>query len=440
MARKPAQRLEGSNRSANIAEALSARVKDPLWFLARQWQSGAFEAEPGGSLTGVELETRHFPVKRIRFENGDSAGVTPDMPLEAAVEAERPGAQDTPGWRAEALEYRFALETTGPELAAEDYGGFDLDWHHFDIAAGSRFGAVADEPQSLVPTQLNVPGAPDPRWWRLEASEAYFDSPEEAEPNALTTLLPEFFYTDIDNWYLIPAPMPAGSVREVVTLTVTDSFCVTTELSPAADDDWRVFSLDARDGVKARFSENALFAPNIAIDILDNEVIEEVRFVRDEQANLVWAWEQRFADAGETVINGDGLQGLRVGAGDETGYRFMSDLPPNWIPYVARQTDLSATNGEIHLRRGRTDPAASLETPQYRSKIVEEAVRLNEEEIPRTGLRVRRLKRFAVSSTGEGRAWVGRHKDAGRAAEGPGLKFDYVAEDDAAGGDGSTDE
>ena len=39
------QQLHGSNISANIGEALEARIKDPLWFLARQWQSGEFEAE-----------------------------------------------------------------------------------------------------------------------------------------------------------------------------------------------------------------------------------------------------------------------------------------------------------------------------------------------------------------------------------------------------------
>jgi hypothetical protein len=42
------QQLSGSNTSANIGDALAARIKDPLWFLARQWQTGEFEAENGG--------------------------------------------------------------------------------------------------------------------------------------------------------------------------------------------------------------------------------------------------------------------------------------------------------------------------------------------------------------------------------------------------------
>ena len=54
-----------------------------------------------------------------------------------------------------------------------------------------------------------------------------------------------------------------------------------------------------------------------------------------------------------------------------------------------------------------------------------------EEEVPRTGLRVRRIAKFA-SGAGEdsNHFWVGRHKDAGRGHAGPGLRFDYVEGDD----------
>lgn len=431
MARKPSQRLEGSNRSPNIAEALSARVKDPLWFLARQWQTGAFEAENGGSLAAVDMESRHFPVARLQ-RGGKKVDAPPAIPLDALVEAETDG--DAPAWRAEALEYRFGLETTGHSLDASDYPGFGLDWHHFDLASdGGGKGGVNDSPQSFVPTQLDFPGAPDPRWWRLEEKDAYFDAPREAEPNALSTLLPEMFYLDIDNWYLIPAPMPAGSIREVTMLKVTDSFGVATEIQPVGDDDWNVFALDAAEGSKKGLGANALFAPNIALDILDNEVLEDVRFTRDEQANLVWAWEQRYTKDGETVVNGDRSDGP-IGASLGDGYRLMSEISPNWIPYVARQIERSPTDGEIHLRRARTDPNADRDNPQYRSKIVDEAWKLNEEEIPRTGLRVRRIKRFAYGADGagdgDGHFWVGRHKDAGRASDNPGLRFDYIAGDD----------
>jgi len=42
-------RLEGRPRTANFDRALRAEVRDPLWFLTRQWQFGEFKGEDAGS-------------------------------------------------------------------------------------------------------------------------------------------------------------------------------------------------------------------------------------------------------------------------------------------------------------------------------------------------------------------------------------------------------
>lgn len=50
------------------------------------------------------------------------------------------------------------------------------------------------------------------------------------------------------------------------------------------------------------------------------------------------------------------------------------------------------------MRRGRTREDATRANPQYHSRIVAESMRLNEEEIPkipRYGIRVRRVGRYA---------------------------------------------
>lgn len=426
------QQLHGSNRSVNIAEALSARVKDPLWFLARQWQTGEFEAENGGALAEIEVKSRHFPVTHLQRQ-GKPQEVDRRQPLERFIEAED---SDASAWRREALEYEFGLSTTGHQLQASEYSGFQLDWYQFDLVETFEDATpIDDDPQSFVPTQMTFRGAPDPRWWKIEDAGAYFDSPREAEPSILSTLLPEFFYTDINNWYMIPAPMPSGSVREIGSLKVTDSFGVTTTLKPIEDETWRVFALDPAAG-KGGLSGASLFAPNIALDVLYNDVLEDVRFVRDEQANLVWAWEHAYTtEDGDTIRNGDTQDG-GDSEGDPSqeaaGFRLMSEVPANWIPYVPVQINLTPTNGEVFLRRGRTDPDASRANPQYRSRIVGESIRLMEEEVPRTGLRVRRIRKFAAGAgADDNHFWVGRHKDAGRGHSGPGLQFDFIEEDDA---------
>ena len=67
----------------------------------------------------------------------------------------------------------------------------------------------------MVPTQLTFRGAPHSRWWRFEEGDAYFDSPHDPEPNVLSMLLPEFFFIDINNWYLAPLLQTAGTIREI---------------------------------------------------------------------------------------------------------------------------------------------------------------------------------------------------------------------------------
>ena len=48
-------RLEGRPRSADFTRSLRAEVRDPLWFLTRQWQHGEFEGEDAGSPIDVRL-------------------------------------------------------------------------------------------------------------------------------------------------------------------------------------------------------------------------------------------------------------------------------------------------------------------------------------------------------------------------------------------------
>src|SRR6516162_5777537 len=42
-------RLEPQPRDATLARSLQAQVRDPLWFLARQWQVGEFAGDDAGS-------------------------------------------------------------------------------------------------------------------------------------------------------------------------------------------------------------------------------------------------------------------------------------------------------------------------------------------------------------------------------------------------------
>jgi hypothetical protein len=424
----PSQQLYASNVSVNIFDALEARIKDPLWFLARQWQTGEFNAENGGSLAATYISFREYPLGKLTRGTATEA-ISLDAPLDALVERET-ASGDSPAWSSEALAYAFAIETPAHRLQATDYFGKGLDWFHFDLA-GVRAPSPAPPAteRRVVPAALQFRGMPHPKWWRFEDGDADYERPDDPEPNILATLLPEFVVIDSKNWYLLPLKQTAGTVRELASVRVVDGFGVITEIGPSDNSNWRLFSLSG--GPSGGSSGALLFVPNIALDVLDNDEVEEIVLMRDEDANLVWAVERLYRGPnGEEVRNGDRSDAppaaAALGGDGRPRYRFSAEVPRHWIPYVPRFVD--AAGGDTYLRRGRTDEAATPQAPQHHTKIVAESWRLREEEIPRTGARVRRTKRFARGSDGLGFPWIGRSREAAPRLPAPGLRFDFLEE------------
>lgn len=95
--------LEPLVRSPGMEDGLQARLHDPLWLIARQWQFGALAASDGGSPALVEAET-------------ESAALTRWCPGAPSVEASRP--YDAGAVPLEALVEREPL----PKPAARDLG------------------------------------------------------------------------------------------------------------------------------------------------------------------------------------------------------------------------------------------------------------------------------------------------------------------------------
>ena len=97
-------RLEPRSRDAEMNTSLQARIYDPLWLLARQWQFGEFQGEDNGSPVMARWRAESAPLTRYH-----SGAIPPNtrvdapnydgsrMPLETLVEREtvRPAADQT---------------------------------------------------------------------------------------------------------------------------------------------------------------------------------------------------------------------------------------------------------------------------------------------------------------------------------------------------------
>ena len=55
-------RLEGRPRSDDFSRSLKSEVRDPLWFLTRQWQFGEFEGNDAGSPIDARIAYQASPL------------------------------------------------------------------------------------------------------------------------------------------------------------------------------------------------------------------------------------------------------------------------------------------------------------------------------------------------------------------------------------------
>jgi hypothetical protein len=109
-------RLETSTASDDVAEGLTARIHDPLWLLARQWQVGEFQGQDGG--TPIIARWRGTVAPLTRYQAGPIAPNTSitagrfdsaNVPLETLVERRPAGLAASAAPGVEGL--RLGLET-----------------------------------------------------------------------------------------------------------------------------------------------------------------------------------------------------------------------------------------------------------------------------------------------------------------------------------------
>ncbi|MDQ2659032.1 MAG: hypothetical protein M3Y03_01285, partial [Verrucomicrobiota bacterium] len=81
-------RIEPRPRNNSIARPLSAPVRDPFWFLTRQWQLGEFRGEDAGSPAFVQMTARRSSLTGWQSRDQPVQPLPGDHPLETLVENE----------------------------------------------------------------------------------------------------------------------------------------------------------------------------------------------------------------------------------------------------------------------------------------------------------------------------------------------------------------
>jgi hypothetical protein len=544
-------RIEPRCRVNDPTPGLEARVHDPLWLLARQWQVGEFEGRDTGSPVVVNVQSSVALLDRFSVAGQASQAYDGSQPIETLVEREaaRPtsGASDlrqaaeaglyflrllsaahlpaaisqsyaaqypltvgapvgsdvatlapaiagrvidgvklrsdliaagaslpaapaipaalkdalltitrawlqwygslfdepdsaNTSWSVDRLEYRFSMAAAGDKgsYVAQEYDGGSVDWHTFDrttvnLTDGTAQPTVAQ--QTVIATPVNFRGMPARRFWEFEDGGTNIGLISAAAEDLGRLLLREFALIYGNDWFQFPLVAPVGSQLWITSLSVADTFGITTPIPHYSNVDgkfgkWRMFSISPDPLAPPVLSTSAqpplplLLIPG-AVAPVDSSAIEDVLLLRDELANLAWGIERTVLGASGQPL--DRTLEWRIHApaaplpsGDPTPqYRLGSTVPDYWLPYLPVQLDSA---GHLRLRRGRLPNATT--GPQGRMLAEEAAMFL--EEVPREGVHLERRYRWARGADGSGYLWIGRRRSTGRGEGRSGLRFDYL--------------
>jgi hypothetical protein len=335
-------------------------------------------------------------------------------------------------WVPERLERRFEIAVNGsPVLGVPGHTRERVDWYDFDCVAGmDAIGTGTTASRKRVPTTIQFPGAPRDRFWEFEEATLALSRIDAATSDLGRLALVEFSTIYGNDWFTFPIPITFGSMQAVSELVVRDTFGTHELIAPAADAQWAMYRPTG-----SSLGAPAIAVPSVTVAPLAGDVVEEVRFLRDEMANLVWGVEHIVTDADGTQRDlpdeyvRASVRAEPISPNADVAYRLMTDVPEHWVPFIpVRLAGSSRQVGLVEAVLPRPNSLGDLVTASPRSNVLQElrGLVLPEEEVPSAGVIVRRRWFLARSADGGRHAWAARSVTTGRGEGASGLRFDVA--------------
>jgi hypothetical protein len=360
---------------------------------------------------------------------------------------------DPQGWNPSLLDYDIQLQFAGTDtvtLNVEPNENGVVDWTSFDFASqtgtGDPFAGITAQVTQVVPMTVRFPGMPAPRHWDFESGELPWPDVDTTRAELLRLLVIDFAMLYGLDWFVTSLDLPVGNAVKIDTLVVNDVFGGQTLIdpveaarnvqAPAVPDRFTMYSTASPGGNVAGFM---VLPPAAGAALQQGAVLEEVRFARDEMADMVWGVEA----VTESLI-GERRRGSERDAAvdaavpppppptnvDPLSYQLESKIPVHWIPLLipdtgapstfflkgASERSPDGTSGPIAVR-----PAGKILNP---TGVPPTNYQVFQEQIPRSGARVQRVRFAARALDGQSYFWVGRRRRAGAGETQSGLRFD----------------
>jgi hypothetical protein len=349
-------------------------------------------------------------------------------------------------WQPADIVYAAQLPVAGGaiQLQAERHAGGDVDWWSVDAVGDDVLPAPAEAyTREAQPARFNYPGAPLPRWWQIEDAQVDIGGFPPDRSHFPTMLLLDLIVSHSNDWYTFTLDAQIGDVMTIDTLAVYDVFGEVwrsqNEAGLQSPKDWSLFHVEGLD------ASSIVLWPT-ANTPLHGDVLELVTLGVDEDANLMWAVEERAEGHHLTSIDSDPPEAPRVESNPHLKmpskvnylYRPSTFVPHHWHPYI-----VDRVAGARAFVQGRMADYTAYDlnesdwlAPEPVARLLENERRKQDEPyhhiqpsaVPVTGLRLERRYVLARASNGSPVLWVQRQRLPLLSPPATGLRFDVMVE------------
>lgn len=402
--------------------------------------------------------------------------------------------QSHEAWNMEKMSYATKVDSGKDKFIADDYESGKMSWYSFDHDE-EKTGKDEKEIKMLsyIPTPANIPGAPSLRLWGIENIPVIMGCQTNGFSTMANAVVMQYINNYSNDWMITPLETETGVVLDVEGIVIKDTFGESIYITADAEKaDYKYFKnkekMSASQVDELRFTDrwnmfgntkhNAYLENNFSVNrglffpssLIHNEerVLEEVQFLRDEMANMVWGVETIVPNMLGGTINGDELSNkvlssiksekdVEENSGIENpessnlvdvedkekeepkySYLMQNSVPLNWIPFTPQH--INGSNREMQLRRGKMPlfyndaylpvrPSTRLlaGNSSFNEHHIVPMV-INEEEVTAYGIKLTKTMQRTRWMLGKSINWVGNKKSISCYPYNSGLMFDELIE------------
>ncbi len=356
------------------------------------------------------------------------------------------GTIDPKGWNASSLDYDVQVQfgsTNTTTLDVEPNENGAVDWTSFDLVTqvGDPFASITPQITRGVPMTVRFPGMPAPRYWDFESGELPWPDVDTTRTELLRLLVIDFAMLYGVDWFVLPLDLSVANAVKIDTVLVYDVFGGLTVIDPVEagrglpqPDRFTMYSTASPGGNVAGFM---VLPPAAGTALQQGTVLEEVRFARDEMADMVWGvevvtesriGERRRGSERDAAVDAGVQPAPPPSSSDPLSYSIESTIPVHWIPLLIPDTGTPSTTfvegASERSPDGTAAPIPVLPAGKVLRPTGVSTYQVFQEQIPRSGARVQRVAFAARALDGRSYFWVGRRRRAGAGETQSGLRFD----------------